>query len=498
MKKAVIYCRVSSTDQANKDTSIPTQKKMLKKYAKENNMQIVKEYIDAGFSAYKDTGSRKNFLEMIADAKEKPKPFDTILYCYNDRVFRNMDDAVAYRSILRKKCGIELICITQDFDVSTPHGQLMERFMDAIAEWDSASKGERIKAVMDSQAEKGIALGEPPYGYMIDKDTGKFAIYEPEAEIVKYIYDEYINGGSLRSIGVDLRKNGKKMFGEAAVIKISKAVENQGKHKSHKLTWRPTTIRNILRKSTYTGCFEWDGKVIENNHPAIISSDTFELANTLLDNKTTTKRKSKDYLLKDLVRCHECGGSLSQLTRTHYTKEGEKRIYRKLRCSKHVRTYDCYYNYNDMYEVENSLISFLKGIESGRVNYKEVKIDKSNNPLINRINQLESKLEGFDEQFDRQMEAFQAGIIDIDQLKKYKEKLIRDKDAIKADLAEAKNKLNNDDYSKEIFLEKLSKTIEALESEDATLQDKKNHLQMLIRDIEISRDKDLMIVTFKA
>lgn len=63
MRKAAIYCRVSSTEQANKDSSIPTQKKMLHKYAEDNNINIVKEYIDAGFSAYKDIESRKTFCK---------------------------------------------------------------------------------------------------------------------------------------------------------------------------------------------------------------------------------------------------------------------------------------------------------------------------------------------------------------------------------------------------------------------------------------------------
>lgn len=496
MKKAAIYCRVSSADQASKDTSIPAQKKMLQKYAKEKNIQIIKEYIDAGFSAYKDIGSRKHFLEMIADAKSKPKPFEAVLYCYNDRVFRNMEDAVLYRSILRRKCNVELICITQDFDVNTPQGKLMERFMDALAEFDSASKGERIKTVMSNLAEKGAALGEPPYGYKIDPETGRFAVYEPEAEVVRYIYDEYIEGGSLRSIGVDLRTNGINMFGDAAVKKISKAVENKGKYNDYNLTWDPKTVRRKLINEVYVGDYRWDGEIIKNNHPAIVSREKYELANLILNKKTTTRKKSKDYLLKDLVKCYECGGSLSQLTRTHKTKSGGKKIYRKFRCSNHVRYYNCYYNYTDMKEIEEQLLDELRQIKEGKRSFDDLNIVYSNEQQ-NKIKLLEQKLEGFDEQFDRQMEAFQANIIDMDQLKKYKEKLVSDKEKIKKELSQLKNQKKNKTLHKKRLQEKIDDALSYLLDSNKTLQEKKNALKLIIEDIHISKKKDLMLVTFR-
>lgn len=496
MRKAAIYCRVSSTEQANKDSSIPTQKKMLHKYAEDNNINIVKEYIDAGFSAYKDIESRKNFLQMIADAKTKPKPFDVILYCYNDRVFRNMEDAVLYRSILRKKCNVELICITQPFDVNTPQGKLMERFMDALAEFDSASKGERVKAVMINEAEKGVVLGEPPYGYAINEETGKLAPYEPESAVVRYIFDEYINGGSLRSIGVDLRKNGASMFGEAALVKVSKAVHNKGKYKTHKISWQPKYISKLLRNKTYTGEYEWDGKIIENNHPKIISKETYELANIILDKKSTVRRDSKDYLLKDLIFCYECGGSLSQLCRTYITKSGETKVYRKLRCSNHVRLYNCYYNFNDMQEIENLLFSELQKIKTEKIKYENLNIIETNDNII-KINQMKKKLAGFDEQFDRQMEAYQAGVINLSQLQKYKEKLEEEKQSLSKEIQAAQNQQQDKEYNKSLFYDKLNNTLSSLFDENIDLQTKKNALKLLIESIHISKKKDLMIVTFR-
>ena len=74
--KAAIYARGSSERQAEKDLSIPSQIKALKKYALDRGWDVVAEYIDEAESAR--TANRPAFKEMIATAKEKEKPFDTL------------------------------------------------------------------------------------------------------------------------------------------------------------------------------------------------------------------------------------------------------------------------------------------------------------------------------------------------------------------------------------------------------------------------------------
>jgi len=75
--KAAIYARVSSEKQAEKDLSIPAQLKALREYALERGWDIVHGYIDEAESA--KSANRPAFQEMIAAAKKKDKPFDSIL-----------------------------------------------------------------------------------------------------------------------------------------------------------------------------------------------------------------------------------------------------------------------------------------------------------------------------------------------------------------------------------------------------------------------------------
>jgi len=496
MKKVAIYARVSSKEQAEEGVSIPAQIKQLKQYAIEHGYDIAYEFVDRGESAR--TADRPEFQRMIATAKKKPKPFDIILIHKTDRFARNREDSIIYKSLLRKQCGIDVVSITEKFD-DTPQGKMMEGIMEVVAEFYSANLSKEVMKGMTEQASKGIALGEPPYGYKIDEDTGKFDIYEPEAKVVRYIYSEYINGGSYRSIGIDLRKNGKNMFGKAALKKVSKAIGNEGKHKTQQLKWRPNSIKRILNNKNYTGDFVWNGEIIKNNHPSIISYEDFKLVQELLKkNRRVPKLKSKDYLLKGIVTCLECGGSLSQLNQRYTTTSGEERIYRKLRCSNHVRMANCYPNSHDMSEIEQNLVSYLKEVVNSNIDPSKLDIKKTQeNNLFKRHNQLQNKYDNFDQRFDRQVEAYESGVINLEQLQKYKERLEDEKKELEAELEKLENKLNAEKVDYNHFLDQLKKVINIIEDESINLQKKKNSLLTIVSEIKISGQKDLMRVIFK-
>ncbi|PRX21225.1 DNA invertase Pin-like site-specific DNA recombinase [Orenia metallireducens] len=497
MKNVAIYVRVSSREQAEEGMSIQAQIKLLKKYAIDNNFIVSHEFIDRGESAR--TADRPEFQNMIATAKQNPKPFEAILIHKTDRFARNREDSIIYKSLLRKECGIDVISITEQFG-DGPQGRMMEGIMEVVAEFYSANLSKEVMKGMNEKASSGGALGEPPYGYSINDDTGKFDIYEPEAEVVRYIYQEYIKGGSLRSIGVDLRKNGKKLFGEVALTKKSKAIGNEGKHKDQKLTWRANTVKRVLNNKAYLGEFHWNEQIIEDNHPPIIKIKDFDLVQELLDkNKRSRRRNSKDYLLKGLVSCAECGGSLSQLTQKYITSTGEERTYRKLRCSNHVRLANCYSNLHKMDEVEDELLQFLRKIINMQVDLKTLDIKQvKNDDLTEEYLRLQTIYESFDEQFDKQMEAYQAGIIDLNQLGRYKEKLQDEQKEVKERVEILEEKINNQEVDYQSFIEELKEVIKTIEDESIDLNQKKNALLSIISEIQISKREDIMRVVFKS
>ena len=130
-----LYARVSSEKQAEKDLSLPAQLKSLKDYALRRNWTIVEEFIDEAESAR--TADRPAFQRMIASAKQKQAPFETILVWKLNRFARNREDSMIYKSLLRKR-GIQIISINENLD-DGPTGKLLEGIIESIDEFYSAN-----------------------------------------------------------------------------------------------------------------------------------------------------------------------------------------------------------------------------------------------------------------------------------------------------------------------------------------------------------------------
>lgn len=117
------------------------------------------------------------------------------------------------------------------------------------------------------------------YGYGIE--NGKIAIIPSEAEIVKQIFAEYLNGKILKEIAADLTARGVVFF-------------------ERKSDWNKNTVVRIIQNGKYIG---------EKDYPAIISVSTFEQANKKKSDKGHKKEKQPEVIeyLKTVVFCGECG-----------------------------------------------------------------------------------------------------------------------------------------------------------------------------------------------
>lgn len=88
--KAVIYARVSSEEQKKEGFSIPAQLDLLRSFAKQHNIDVVREFEEA--ETAKQAG-RHQFNEMLKFLK-KSKDVKTVLCEKTDRLYRNFTDYV--------------------------------------------------------------------------------------------------------------------------------------------------------------------------------------------------------------------------------------------------------------------------------------------------------------------------------------------------------------------------------------------------------------------
>ncbi len=318
--KAVLYARVSSERQAEKDLSISAQLKALRKFAADKEYDIVQEFIDEAESAR--TANRPEFQRMISLSKSKEKPFDVILVWKLSRFARNRKDSIIYKSLLRKH-GIQVISINEPVDDS-PAGALFEGMIEVIDEFYSANLSQDARRGLREAASRGFfAGGTTPTGYrLLDVADGRakrktLALDNDFAPIIKRIYDLCLEGNGAKEIASRLNKGG---------IRTKRG-----------LPWTKATVLYALKNRVYTGDIVWpkpsklhigeEQIILTDHHPAVISRDTFDRVQRLLSSRSFKsshpRRVASHYLLSGLLFCHKCGKAMQGGT----AKSGQYKYY---------------------------------------------------------------------------------------------------------------------------------------------------------------------------
>jgi site-specific DNA recombinase len=349
MKQAVAYARYSSENQ--REESITAQLRAIQDYARKNEIEIIKEYIDEAKSA--TTDDRPSFLQMVKDIKSKRLTPHLVLVHKTNRFARNRYDAAVYKRAITQ-AGVErIIAVDQPID-DTPEGALLESLLEGLDEYYSKNLAkETIKGLKENAYQAKTTGGRPPLGYDFDKD-GKYVINEKEALIVKRIFDGVLNGASYADLIVALNKDGYttkvgKSFGKNSVHDILRNERYAGTYVYMKGS--KNAHRNVKRDDTIR---------VEDAIPAIIDKENFAEVQRILDgrkHKNTPRKRKHLFILSGRVVCGECGGSyIGNVTRTQ-RGNGE---YLSYRCDKKHRTKSCDNRYMDKEVLENSVLDFIE------------------------------------------------------------------------------------------------------------------------------------------
>ena len=210
--RVAIYARVSSERQADKDLSIPAQLKVLKKYALGRGWDVVAEYVDEAERAR--SANRPAFKDMIASAKNRVKPFDSVLVWKLSRFARNREDSVIYKSLLKSR-NISVVSINEQVDES-PVGLLLEGIIEVLDEFYSANLSQDTIRGMKENASRGFRNGGmTPFGYKRSPTSNgattksKLTLDDREAPIVTRVFDLAAHGQGAREIAKTLKDCGR-------------------------------------------------------------------------------------------------------------------------------------------------------------------------------------------------------------------------------------------------------------------------------------------------
>lgn len=303
---AAAYVRVSTDDQI--EYSPMVQLEGIKDFAEKNGYHIPEEFIfaDEGISG-RTAEKRPAFMEMIRQARKKSNHIQYIIVHKYDRFARSKEDAVLYKALL-KKDGIKVLSVKEPIPQDDKFAVIYESMLEAMAEYYSLNLSEEVKKTMVKKAEMGEYQGRSPYGYR--KENKRLVIVPEEAEVVRYIFEEYASGRTIFS--------------------ITRSLNDIGKKTARNTPFATRSLTYILHNPVYKGYSRWtptgridrkfnnpDSLIVKGKWDPIVSEELWQTVADRLSKVVTTAYTHSQYeskgrhWLSGLVRCSACGHSLS-------------------------------------------------------------------------------------------------------------------------------------------------------------------------------------------
>ena len=320
--KVCFYARVS-TEKDDQLNSLKNQIDYFKEYITNNKFWCyIDGYIDEGISG-KNTTKREDFMRMILDAKRNR--FDLIITKEISRFSRSTLDSIHYTQELLKY-GVGVLFQADNINTLYADSELRLTIMSSIAQEEIRKISERTKFGFKRSVENGRVLGNDNiWGY--DKIDGKLHLNEKEAEMIKFIFETYVNKKvGLRSIVIELNKAGfKNREGNIFCVSTVKRIIQNPKYKGYycgKKTERVDYKLSSVKK------FNQENWILykDDNVPQIVSEELWQQANELLSYKSKKHMAHEGTHHKYPLSCKiVCGTHNTSYQRTIYRSKAENK-----------------------------------------------------------------------------------------------------------------------------------------------------------------------------
>ena len=306
-RRVAAYARVS-TDSDEQLSSYEAQVDFYTRHIKSNpEWEFVNVYTDEGISGT-NTKKREGFNRMVTDALDGR--IDLILTKSISRFARNTVDTLTAVRKLKEK-GVEVYFEKENIYTLDAKGEVMITIMSSLAQEESRSISENVTWGKRRSMEEGKFSLVYKYflGYRKGED-GIPEIVDEEADIVREIYQMFLDGKTIRSIADHLTKQGiptprgKEKWPVSTIMSI---LTNE-KYKGDALLQK-TYVADFLTKRVKKNCGEIPQYYIKNSHPAIIDPATFDLVQKEIERRRPNRRqlhRSSPFTAK--VICGDCGG----------------------------------------------------------------------------------------------------------------------------------------------------------------------------------------------
>lgn len=462
MKTAAAYIRVSTDDQL--EYSPDSQLKVIQDHAEKNGIVLLEDciFMEDGGKSGKSMAKRDKFLELIALSKKKPKPFDYILVWKFSRFARNQEEAITLKSMLKRN-EIEVVSISEPLPEG-PFGDLVERIIEWTDSYYLVNLSQEVKRGMKERVSRGEHVVPPATGYNLV--NGNY-VPNADAEFVKGIFSDYLNGIGLRALATKYGNLGLR-------TKRGNPPDNR-------------FIEYMLRNPVYIGKIRWsiEGRaastrhynnpnimIVDGKHQPIISQKTFEKVQIKLDEqkkmygKYQRKEQPTQFMLKGLMRCSNCNSTLvfvntkSPSLQCHSYARGACKVSHSITIEKANKLVIEY--------LENAVISEEFNVVPDNLHQESAEVTDYKRLIENEYNKL-----------TRIKNAYQDGIDTLEEYKANKQKII----ATIEKLEKNKVKEQKPKFDKKAYAKKVYKVLKTVRDKKQTEEAKNLALRSIIKNI---------------
>ncbi len=352
--RCAIYTRKSTDEGLDQEfNSLDAQREAAEAYIASQKSEgwvvLPDHYDDGGFSGgTMDRPALKRLLEDIED-----RHVDCVIVYKVDRLSRSLLDFTKIVETFERQ-GVTFVSVTQQFNTTTSIGRLTLNILLSFAQFEREIIGERIRDKIAASKRKGkYCGGMPVLGYDVDRLVKKLIVNPKEAQLVRHIFKRFAQVGSATLLAKELNKQGHR---------TKEWITAKGE-KHAGVAWNKTHLYNMFNNRLYVGEVSHHDKHYPGEHEAIVPRDLFDKVQAILAEncrcRANKTRAQTPALLKGLLKCGHCGGSMGP---TFAKKNGKTyRYYLCIAASKNG--YDtCPVKTIAAGEIEGAVIDQLRGI----------------------------------------------------------------------------------------------------------------------------------------
>ena len=402
---AIIYCRVSTKEQAEQGYSLDGQEKDCRKFAIDHGYEVDKTFIERGESA--KTTDRTKLQELIKYTVENKKHLNVLIIWKYDRLARNLSDQTELVKNF-SACGLRVLSVTENNDENSV-GRLMRNIIGSFAQYENDVKSERTINGMKQAILQGRWCWRAPLGYKQTRSENGKPLLCPDNN-APFLIEAF----NLAGTGLYKQTDIVKKIKQKGFKKITEKILNR-----------------ILRNPLYAGIIkvDWHVENINALHEPLISRELFLKVQAFLSGKkiqiAPKNRSHPDFPLRNFVRCPKCNQKLTGGWSTG--RKGIKYPYYHCRtkgCSLNVKKQDLetkFYEHLKQYEPKPEILDLfgaivldlLKNSQSEQIQ-NEYRLDQELKALKENQNKLEElAVKGTfdDESYKRQAVKLKAEIL---------------------------------------------------------------------------------------